>query len=164
MNGQQVMDALDYLDDDLIEATGRQRSKKRRYHWLLPAVSAACLFLVICAGMSQYKSAPEAEMLINDQSSISDGFYGTLTPESPAESAGGVEVTAMAMLRVTHITDTGFSGCITDENGNMDMKAEQIVIICDKDMVASLQVGDLVQVRYRKGQDNICIDLNLLDG
>ena len=158
MNGQLIMDALGYLDDDLIEATGRQRSKRPSRRWLIPAVTAACLCIVILAAGSPSKTAPEANILVNDYSSISDGFYGAPMPEMPMEAAGNAGIVIFQLLRVTEITETGFAGSVDGEDVK---KGEVVMILCDSDVAASLQVGDLVQVEYRE-KDNLLLTLTVI--
>ena len=155
MNGQLIMDALGYLDDDLIEATGRQRCKRPSRCWFLTAVTAACLCLIILAVGSPSKPAPEAEKMVNDHSSLSDGAYGELIPEAQMEAADCARPVIMECLRVTQITETGFVGYI---DGERDQKGIQVTILCDPDIAATLQVGDLVQVEYTV-EDNVLLNL-----
>lgn len=161
MNGRQIMDAMGYIDDDLIEETGRRRNGKRRYYWLLPAVTAACLFIVIFTGIGNSKAAPEAQM--NRHENLSDAMYGELMTEAPAEITGGINIVHTAVLRVTEVTESGFTGIHSEPVDGGDMKTEPITIAWSSNAVALVQVGDLVQVRYRNGEQNILLELTQIE-
>lgn len=160
MNGQQIMDAIGYLDDDLIEDADKIRRKTRRNDWMLPAAIAACLCFAVFGIRSQTKSASEAAPGAHD--SMADLSYAEVIPEMPMESAIGTAAIHTALLRITQVTDTGFSGVFADADGS-DTKAEAIVIVWDGTTVQPLKVGAIVQVRYRTEQQNILIDLTVIE-
>ena len=162
MNGQNIMDALGFLDDDLIEATGKLRRKKRGLYWLMPAVTAACLCVVLLAAINPSKAAPEAMKNHDGNSIVSDSLHDAVIEESPMEAAGTVKEIAIAVLQVTEITETGFSGTVADMYGGEDLKSMTITITCSSDIAASLAPGDLVQVRYRTDENNSLIDFELV--
>ena len=155
MSGEEIMDALGYLDDDLIEATDKLRQKKRGLSWLVPAATAACLCIILIALIAPSKATPEA-MQSNDGSNfVSDVFYGADVQESPMEAAGTAAEIVMAVLQVTEITETGFSGIEVDT----DMTIE---ITCSSDITVLLVPGDLVQVYYGIDETNSLIELEII--
>ena len=48
MNGEFVLDSLEFIDADLIEEAGLAEPRKRR-RWALPIAAAACLCLIVGA-------------------------------------------------------------------------------------------------------------------
>ena len=168
MNGQSIMDALGFLDDDLIEATGKLRHKKRGYYWLVPAVTAACLCVILIAAIGPTKKAAE-EMLANDGASIvMDSLYGGEMQESPMENAESAEESATVIMQVTEINDSGFSGSIADLEsvadmvGDADLKGATIAISCSNDVTAALKPGDWVRVCYKNDGNNSLISLEAI--
>lgn len=49
MNGEYVLDSLEYIDADLIEEAGRSEPRRRK-KWALPVAAAACLCLLLGVG------------------------------------------------------------------------------------------------------------------
>ena len=50
MNGEFVLDSLEFIDADLIEEAGRAEPRKRK-RWALPIAAAACLCLLLGGGL-----------------------------------------------------------------------------------------------------------------
>ena len=157
MNGELILDAMNYLDDHLVEATGKLRNRKRRPYWLVPVAAAACLCLLISNGTGKSLAPMEAEKTENYFGDGSNGVHDEAKPEQPMDQAASGTV-VYAVLCVTEVGENCFAGT---EKGVADAvgDAECIKIFCSPEIVSALQVGDLVRVHYKPGQENLLIDI-----
>jgi hypothetical protein len=163
MNAETVLDAMNYLDDDLIADTGKFRSRKKKSYLYVLAAAAACLCLLLIP-QAEKSLAPTAAA-DNAYSGLTDRFYGDTkgeipaenAPEVPAGSASGSAHVLAATVRVEELRDDGFiCSIVTDDDGNATSDV-QTIIQCDAAVLAELEVGDLLRIRYQAGEQNTLI-------
>ena len=162
MNGEAILNAMNYLDEDLISQTAKIRTRKKKSHLYALAAAAACLCLLLIP--QKEKSFAPTEKADDAYSGLTDRFYGDTKAEAPAEnapevpagSASGSSCVLEAVVRVEELYDAGFIGSIlTDGNTTADA---QTVIQCDATVLSELEPGDLLRIRYRAGEDNILLE------
>ena len=168
MNGESILDAMHYLDDELIEATAKIRTRKRKSYLYVLAAAAACLCLFIVTRNEKSLAPTEAER--PEYSGLSDRYYGDLKPgaamendpETPAEyaSAGGVMVTAT--VKVTALHENGFTASVTADSDGGDTCRDLMVIQCRPEVLRQLQIGYILQISYAPGETNLLLDYSVV--
>lgn len=159
MNGEQILDAISLLDDDLIEATEKLRSRKSKPYWM-PAVAAAACICILFFGARGNAEAPMAAD--SAESHYSNGVQNEMK-ESPMETIAPAidqitDTTVNAELCITELTENSLTGINKSAYGRLE-DAVQIKIICQPELIAELQLGDWVAVRYTPGEENLLVDL-----
>ena len=84
MNGESILDAMNYLDDDLITATAKIRDRKKKSCLFVLAAAAACLCLLLIPQNEKSFAPTEAD---NAFSGLTDRYYGATKAEAPAVNA-----------------------------------------------------------------------------
>ena len=153
MNGEILLDAMNHLDDDLIESTGELRGRKSKPYWLgTVAAAAACLCLFLFTGNDKLMAPEAADMNGNP-------FYGS-TDEMKMESAVEAPMESVAsntsVLCITEVGDQGFSGIVQDADGD---NVQILTISCDTEITVGLRIGDLVRITYEIGSENRLLEL-----
>ena len=168
MNGESILDAMHYLDDELIEATAKIRTRKRKSYLYVLAAAAACLCLFVATRNEKSFAPTEAEKPA--YSGLADRHYGDLKPgaamqseyEAPAEIVGASGTVVTATVKVTNIHVDGFTGSLTDDADGGDMSREQMVILCEPEVLSQLQIGYILQVHYSTGESNVLLDYSIV--
>lgn len=109
MSAEQLHNALNDLDDDLIEAVEALRSRKKKTFPIFRLAGlAACLCLLLGIGFWRL-GAPKAE---NTQlESANDHFYSQ--EFAPAETVASIDMPTV-LVAVTAYTPDGFTATVTD--------------------------------------------------
>lgn len=152
MNVQNLMDAMEYLDDDLLTQTDRRRRYKRRKLWLIPTAAAACLCLFLIglpsamnkdAESAQLESPMEAPIANDCVSSHSSNLYGDAEiPEHQQESPPvGCYI---ANIQITEISEEGFSGMLLSEDGH----ELHVNVVCVDTVLKDIQIGMTYEMEY----------------
>ena len=148
MNGETILDAMNYLDEDLIEAAAKLRRRKRRPHWLVAAAACLCLFVLL--GRSPSKNAPmESDKAENLFSGTSDQLKQESAVESPMEPTQ----TLVSILCISELGEDFFIGTVQEADGG-EGTAETLKVFCDPETAASVAVGDMVRIVYT--EENGC--------
>ena len=166
MNGESILDAMNYLDDDLIAATAKIRQRKKRPYLYVMAAAAACLCLLLIPQNEKSFAPTEAD---NAFSGLTDRYYGDTKAEAPAETpeipAGGTANSASVIavtVCITELRDNAFVGNIpTDADGSIRGN-EEIIIQCDAAVLANIKVGDMLRIQYRTGNPNTLLEYQLI--
>ena len=167
MNGESVLDAMNYLDDDLITATAKIRVRKKKSYLFVLAAAAACLCLLLIP--QNEKSFAPMESADNAYSGLTDRYYGDTKAEAPAETleipAGGTANSASVIavtVCITELRDDAFVGKIpTDADGSIRGN-EEIIIQCEPAVLAHIKVGDMLRIQYRTGNPNTLLEYQLI--
>ena len=159
MNGELILDAMNLLDDDLIEETGKLRGKKRNSYWYIVVAVAACLCLFVFSGRGQSMAPTEADMNGNSFSNITG--ESKLDPEMEAPMASAE--TFVSVIRITEVGEDHFSGIIENEDSG-DEEEETVTIFCSPEVIPTLSVGDTVKAVYDAGSNNWLLELSLIRG
>ena len=168
MNGEGILDAMNYLDDELIAATASIRTRKKRSYLYVLAAAAACLCLFVATRNEKSFAPTEAEKPA--YSGLTDRHYGDLKPgaamqneyETPAEIGGSGGMIVTATIKITALHDNGFTGSVTADADGGDMSREQMVILCEPEVLSQLQVGYILQIRYTPGESNVLLDYSIV--
>lgn len=159
MNGEVFLDALNLLDDDLIEETSKLRSKRRKPYWYIAVAAAACLCLFVFSGRGRSMAPTEANMNGNSFSNIMD--ESKLDPEMEAPMASAKIF--VSVIRITEVGKDHFSGIVQNEDTD-DAEAETVTVFCSPEVISTLSVGDTVKAVYEAGSDNWLLELSLIRG
>lgn len=154
MNGELILDAMNLLDDDLIEETGKLRSKKRKSYWYIAVAAAACLCLFVFSGRGASMAPTESDMNGNSFSSVTDDAKVEEEMEMPMASAE----TFVSVICITEVGVDHFSGSVQCADGS-ETESDIVTILCDTEVAATLQKGDWVQVVYEVGNENYLLEL-----
>ena len=168
MNGEAILDAMNYLDDDLIEATGKIRTRKKKSYLYVLAAAAACLCLMVVA-QGEKSSAP-TEAARNEYSHILDQCYCGIKQEAPMEndveaagSAAGSSVRGFATtVCVLELRENSFVAGITGDADGGKTDPEALVIHCGAEVLAALEVGDVLEIHYTAGESNVLVEYSIL--
>lgn len=167
MNGESILDAMNYLDDDLIAATAKIRQRKKRPYLYVMAAAAACLCLLLIPQNEKSFAPTEAD---NAFSGLTDRYYGDTKAEAPAENAPEVPAAGTAnsasviavTVCVTELRDDAFVGSVTTDADGSVRGNEEIIIQCDAAVLAHIKVGDTLRIQYRKGERNTLLEYQLV--
>ena len=163
MNGEAILDAMNYLDDDLITATAKIRVRKKKSYLFVLAAAAACLCLLLIP--QNEKSFAPTESVDNAYSGLTDRYYGDTKAETPEISAGGTANSASVIavtVCITELRDDAFVGSIpTDADGSIRGN-EEIIIQCDAAVLAHIKVGDMLRIQYQTGDPNTLLEYQLV--
>ena len=168
MNGESILDAMNYLDDDLITATAKIRQRKKRPYLYVMAAAAACLCLLLIP--QNEKSFAPTEAQDNAYSGLTDRYYGDTKAEAPAENAPEVPAAGTAnsgsviavTVCITELHDNAFVGSIpTDADGSIRGN-EEIIIQCEPAVLAHIKVGDMLRIQYQTGEPNTLLEYQIV--
>ena len=167
MNGESILDAMNYLDDDLITATAKIRDRKKKSCLFVLAAAAACLCLLLIPQNEKSFAPTEAD---NAYSGLTDRYYGDTKAEAPAENAPEVPAAGTAnsasviavTVCITELCDNAFVGSIpTDADGSIRGN-EEIIIQCDAAVLSNIKVGDTLRIQYRTGEHNTLLEYQIV--
>ncbi len=150
MKSEQLHDALNLLDNDLIEAVDVHRTGYRKHGltWVRTALLAACLCVVAA---SVWLLPKMAENTVKD-SACSDFESDIHAPEAPEEAVnegvadGSMGVQQCVMVRIDSLYDGGFVGTVSEE-GNIKAGERIQVVVNEKE---TLCIGDTVTVQFSR--------------
>lgn len=141
MKVEQLMDALNCLDDDLIEAVEPLRRRKNRILSLVLPV-AACLCLVVLSAnrliandtdLSLYNSmaleAAEAPQAHQSAEEVADELINTVT------------------LEITQLQENALLGQVTQDTGLLK-QGQSVTIYCSLEQMTELKPGMTVNIQY----------------
>lgn len=161
MNLDDLHDALNLLDDDMVESVERLRSRKRKRRWIRFLSMAACLCMGVMGlyaagrlltpardGATECVGSKENEMFLGNQYGIEDGA---------ASGEGTTEGTASILIEIKTLKADGFTGEVTDPMESEELIQGDVltVVLADDlepDSITDLQEGDWVMVIYFPNQ------------
>lgn len=164
MSLDDMHDALNLLDDDMVEAVDalRYNRKKRKVHWARWISLAACL----CIGVISLYGAGRLFATQNDGATECVGagketenemFYGDQEDGNAGETViygAGIDITSSSvLLEVQEVKTHGFTGRVTESGETDDFAQGDVLSVAfgeeiDAESQEKLQAGDRVLVSY----------------
>jgi len=144
MTQEKLHEALNLLDDDLIEATDALRRRRHRSNWLAVAALAACLGLVCFMALWPpfAKNKRTDNGMYAPESAVSDAHnYGVL--EAPEASP----VSSM-QVRVIQLLDNGFTAAVISADSDDYAVGQTVTLIFAKGAEVTLEPEMEISVRY----------------
>lgn len=158
MNGELFHDALDLLDDDLIEAVDALRSRKKRHTVGWAACMAACLCLVLVGALAflPQLSPPPADRRPGEWV-LGQPTYGGENHQGPVMdgnswSNGGVVTLCPAIVEISDCRSDGFTGKLAAEYGGLAAGSTVEVRLSEP---LDIPPGSTVQVWVSRNEGNI---------
>lgn len=170
MSLDDMHDALNLLDDDMVEAVDalRSRKKKRKVHWVRWISLAACLCIAVISlyGVGRLFSTQNdgaAEYVGEGNKNDNEMHYGNPEEGEDQLTGGTGTATALVLLEIKTLEETGFTGEVVEAGEALAFSQGDIlkVTYAEKrlpDSMIPLQEGDRVWVTYspNHGEQN-CI-------
>ena len=112
MTQEKLHEALNMLDDELIQATDVLRSRRKKHNWIAVASLAACLCLII--SIFSFPSFHKG-MESNAGMTVTDDGYLNGPENMPAEMPETGQVYTLR-VHIKELTDNGFFVSVVSEN------------------------------------------------
>lgn len=162
MSLDDMHDALNLLDDDMVEAVDllRNNRKKRKVHWTRWISLAACL----CIGVISLYAAgrlltPAKDGASGDVGAENEMLYGNQEDGNAGETViygAGIDIASSSvLLEVQEMQDHGFMGRVTESGETGDFAQGDVLHVSfgeeiDTESQEKLQAGDRVWVSYSR--------------
>lgn len=149
MTVDNLMDALEYLDDDLIMESDRRRNYRRARKWLFPTIAAACICVVLIGHfwdpMTKEVNAevPQDEANVECITSDSHHGYGNIADMEPGDIALGASIYEHEVI-VKEFTEEGFICEIISDDGHEII----LDVLCEDVLKDDFFPGTVVILRY----------------
>ncbi len=166
MNLEDLHDALNLLDDDMVEAVERMRSRRRKYSWIRILSAAACLCIgvmgIYAAGRLLFTAGSSldgaCEYVGSNDQELQLGIPEDGVETEAVNGAGITEALATVQLEIITLESDGFTGKVTEAENEAGFAPGEILTVIlseelDADIIGSLQAGDWVVVRYSIDQE-----------